>query len=115
MWSVAAVTVSVFGGRHRAMNGTAKICKKFAAKGIAESNPIAGFGNTQACVTSAVRNTFTGSAIVTIGIATRPSWVQSSRLRCRSALRWTEGGADSRGRVAFNVGSGGMKRDAADY
>jgi hypothetical protein len=64
---------------------------------------MSGFGNTHAFVTSAVRNTFTGSDIVTMGIATSPSCVHSARLRCKSALRWMEAEAAVLAVVAFTM------------
>ena len=82
----AAVTVTVFGGRQRAINGAAKIWKKLAMNGIAVSNPIAGLGKTKALVTSAVMKTLTGSDIVTMGMATMPSAVHRRKLRARSCF-----------------------------
>ena len=78
--------MTVLGGRQRAINGAAKIWKKLAMNGIAVSSPIAGLGRTKALVTSAVMKTFTGSDIVTIGMATMPSAVHRRKLRARSSF-----------------------------
>jgi hypothetical protein len=115
MFSVAARTVIVLGARQREKNGATKIWRKLARNGIAESSPMAGLGRAQPFVTSAVRNTFTGSPIVTMGIAARPSWVHNARLRWRSALRWADDGLAVRVRVAFKRRLGGMKGDGPDY
>lgn len=110
-WMHAAVTVTVFGGRQRAINGAAKIWKKLAMKGIAVSSPIAGLGKTKALVTSAVMNTLTGSDIVTIGMATMPSTVHKRKLRARSCFFCV---AEVFAMVAFNVERRAIKGRAAD-
>jgi hypothetical protein len=63
-------------------------------------SPMVVFGSAYAFATNAVMNTFTGSDIVTIGMAMMPSAVQRRSERSRSALWWS---AAARADVAFTM------------
>jgi len=97
---VAARTHSVFGGCHFARSVAKKICRKFPTNGSALMRPMVVIGRTKAFATNAVMNTFTGSDIVTIGMAMMPSAVQSRSERSKSALCWS---AAARAVVAFTI------------
>jgi hypothetical protein len=86
---MAAPTVITFGGFQRARKGAKKIWRKFPTNGSALISPIVVFGSTNAFATNAVMNTFTGSDMVTIGIAMMPSAVHRRSERRRSALCWS--------------------------
>ena len=104
---------TVLGGFQRARKGATKIWRKLPRNGSALMRPMVVFGSSKALATSAVMKTFTGSDIVTIGIATMPSVVQSRSARSKSALR---AGAVERGTVAFTVrwcGMGAMRATVA--
>ena len=86
--SVAPVTLTVFGGFHRVRKEATNTWRKLPRNGSAQIRPMVVFGSGNALATSAVMKMFTGSDIVTSGIATIPSSVQSRSERRRSALCW---------------------------